>query len=93
MNDGNATTRLGGIFEITYTTCHCRRAKIAHREDYPAQPCAGPTRKMADALGKALPKMIGLKEQHRRYFVASISPSGHVEIRWDHKGNKKRASK
>lgn len=44
--------------------------------------------KMAEALKSALPKMIKFKKNHRKYFVASISPSGDVKLMWSHKNDK-----
>jgi hypothetical protein len=46
--------------------------------------------KMAEALNIALPKMIKLKKHYRKYYVASISPSGEVKIVWDYKKDKER---
>jgi hypothetical protein len=44
--------------------------------------------KMAEALRIALPKMIRLKKHYRKYYVASISPSGEIKIVWDYKKDK-----
>jgi hypothetical protein len=46
--------------------------------------------KMSEALNSVLPKMVKLKKHYRKYFVASISPSGEVKIVWDYKKDKDR---
>lgn len=42
---------------------------------------------MADALTRALPKMVNFRRSRRKSFVASISPSGKVTAAW---GSKRR---
>jgi hypothetical protein len=45
---------------------------------------------MAEALDKALPKMINFWRSRRRSFIASISPSGKVTAMWDAKRRERR---
>ena len=45
---------------------------------------------MAEALNIALPSMQKVLSRRRRYFVATISKSGQVTVRWDSRWRKKR---
>ena len=45
---------------------------------------------MAEALRIALPAMQTVLRQRRRYFVATISTSGQVNVRWDWRWKKKK---
>jgi hypothetical protein len=45
---------------------------------------------MANALGKALPKMMRLRRTRKKCFVASISPFGQIRVMWDSKKRKKK---